>query len=285
MVDIEALERITHLRDSGALTEEEFQREKLRLLDQGVASKRQEERPSGIPVKLALFAAIVVVVALLMILFNREEPNGKAQLEGSTNGTPAYPLDENMLLVPGSETGSTTVSQEYPTVEGTPPKLSSYDISAEGLGSLKLGMSLSEAREASGLDIQNLGYGEGSEPSPEGYQCWGSEKVGFPIMMLAQNGKITVIQIGRTFNDSREVLVTYPEFQTDRGLRLMDSVEKVKRLYSPLEMGDRHSLSYTFWYAKDELGIQFGISSDRVDHMSVGSGELAWFYSEGCSGA
>ena len=278
-MDVDTIERLVRLRDLGALSDEEFQREKTRILDQDVAEKRQEKPRSGMPIGLALFAAIAVIVVPLTIVFNRGQTSGEAQSQGATTEAGSYPLDENMLI--NADDATKAASQQSPTVKGIPPKLISYVISREGLGPIKFGMNLSEVRRASGLDIQNLGFGDSSEPSSDGYTCWGMESQGFPILMLAQNDKLSVINVSTTFDEARDVIVTYPEFQTDRGIRLLDSIEKVKSAYSPIEAEESHGgLNHYYWYAKDEVGLQFGISN-----IAVGSGEIKWFSSEGCSGA
>lgn len=62
-MDFDGIDRLARLRDSGALSEEEFQREKSRLLANNVLPAPQEKPRFGVAAMLAVVAALLALAA------------------------------------------------------------------------------------------------------------------------------------------------------------------------------------------------------------------------------
>lgn len=171
--NIDALERLAKLRESGALSMAEFEQEKRKLL----AARNEETARSG---KALLIAAIILAVlgGLSYAFWSRKGP--PRELKRPTHATPEQSLVASSIIAPPPVATSETVSPVLPAPKANPwagtykgvfegDARGSLKISEGAKGRLKFALSIGAAGCAGGLeaDMAVLSDTEGVIALPE----------------------------------------------------------------------------------------------------------------------
>lgn len=143
-------------------------------------------------------------------------------------------------------------------------------LTTKGWAGIESGMTVSRAKSASGLTIQNDG-----DYDIVDYDCRRYEVVGGPseISMLVEDGIVT------------SITAWGKDFRTDRGVKIGDRESVVRSHYKSLEeepdsYGAQGDKQLIYEERKDKSGVKFIVNSGFVSSITVGGSSLR--YIEGC---
>lgn len=144
--------------------------------------------------------------------------------------------------------------QSVRTVEQPPAPASTFALSPDGFGPLRIGMTIAEASRALGTELAPT-----SEYEQDSCRHYGSADLPPDLVLMGQNGRITRVTIHQS-----------SKLKTDRGLGLGVSEAEVRGAYDgKIETEVHHYLGepahyLTSWSAKTKRGVRYETDREGV---------------------
>jgi hypothetical protein len=145
-----------------------------------------------------------------------------------------------------------------------------WKITTRGYGPVQAGLSPVEAARLMGTRFKTF---EGNPLDPECDHLY-PETGHDGVSLMIQNGKIT------------RVVVSNPQIQTLSGVKVGDSIARLKRVFGARLEIEQHKYDdtgfyYFVWEQGKRYGVKFEIAADRVTDIYAGDESIK--YVEGCA--
>jgi hypothetical protein len=149
-------------------------------------------------------------------------------------------------------------------------KPADWQLGPNGLGPIKIGMTVEEANKASGINFRDTGLYD-----YESCKTFAAESLG-QISLIVQDGKIATVSV---YDDDT---VTMPSIKTSKGIGLGDAPSAIQAAYgAPSKTDNPYDSERLFYQEAGGLGIRFNIGEAGISQIEVGTDSIENM--EGCS--
>jgi len=194
------------------------------------------------------------------------------------------PASDNRTAPPAANSPNAAGRNE--TAPSAAPAAESWVLTGEGIGPLRIGMTLAEITAAAGPDSDPEGVGG---PEPEACDQFRPERAPEGVIVMVEQGRLTRISL----DEGARVA-------TDRGIRVGDPAGRVREAYgaalseSPHECVEAPAAYLTYWagnvrageggYVEDPAARGIRYETDERQRVTViHGGGTSIQYVEGCS--